>query len=447
MSRTQSLAETRIPEGTDGNALLHAIAQQKIAKEYFLYASDVETRIAVGCRARVTVHDDTVSLEDGDGTRLRSEPARDPFAQVARFLESGGESFWTAYGHVSFDAARHYLPYAKRPEIPELVFTVPEAELIVRGNRVTIRDGVRVGALKELVESLKPLAVSGIAAPIVPEIDDALRPNYEAMVSELTGAIRCGELAKAILSRRVVLNGELDVPATFTTASRVNSAVRSFAFRSKHLAGVGFSPEVVLEADANGLVTTSLLAGTRRRGETPEDDARLRSELFSCAKEVKEHALSVHLAQAEIASVCSADSVRIFDFMSVKTFRTVQHLGSRVSGMLRSGRSGWDALRVLFPAITVAGIPKAEAVARIGALEGFPRGPYAGVTGIVDGDGRMDLTLSIRSAFEYGGRVYLQAGAGIVGESNPNFEYVESVNKMKMMLGQTVLTSSTRGFP
>ena len=437
MNRTSGMVELELPVGIDAKAVLIALSRSDRTAEYFLYSNGTETRIALGCAARVTVASDAVVLDSANHCGV-SEPVTDPFEQVPRLLSCASSSPWTAYGYVSFDVARHYFHYARKPDVPELVFTVPESEIIIRGQRATLR-GARASELGELLQGLRAGDEGDLRAPVHPEVDHALRGAYETKVGELICAIRAGELSKAILSRRVVFDGELDVPATYASASRVNSGVRSFAFRTPSVAGVGFSPEVLLQADSDGTVTTCLLAGTRPRGKTPEEDERLRSELFGSAKEVKEHAISVQLAQEEISSVCTPDTVRIFEFMNLKKFRSVQHLGTKLSGKLRENLTAWSALRVLFPAITVAGVPKAEALSRIGALEEYPRGVYGGVVGFVDSEGRMDLTLAIRAVFEYSGRVHLNAGAGIVAESEPGAEYFESVNKMNMMLGQTIL--------
>ena len=240
------------------------------------------------------------------------------------------------------------------------------------------------------------------------------------------------------------LPGPLDLLGTYASSSMVNNAHRSYCFRLGDVGGVGFSPEILMEANGRGRVATNPLAGTRPRGADEARDAEIRGELFTDPKEVKEHALSVLLAQEEIASVCDPASVRVHDFMEVKKFRCVQHLSSRVSGKLAPGRTLWDALRVLFPGVTVSGIPKAPALRWISESEAEPRGIYAGAVGYVDERGRADLAIAIRSAFQYGRTVHLNAGAGIVAESKPDFEYIESVNKMNTMLSQIVLAGGPK---
>ncbi|NET91622.1 MAG: hypothetical protein F6K45_26740 [Kamptonema sp. SIO1D9] len=140
-----------------------------------------------------------------------------------------------------------------------------------------------------------------------------------------------------------------------------------------------------------------------------------------------------------VNSVCLPNSVGVFNFMEIKTYRCVQHLSSRVGGLLQPDKTIWDALQVLFPGITVSGIDKQQALEWIDRLEDEPRGLYAGGIGWVNGNGQSDLALAIRSVFQYGKTIHLNAGAGIVAESLPANEYIESVNKMKTMLTNVVL--------
>ena len=149
-------------------------------------------------------------------------------------------------------------------------------------------------------------------------------------------------------------------------------------------------------------------------GISLEEDTRLKGELFTNGKEVKEHSLSAWSAQNEITSLCTPESVKIFDFMEVKKYRCVQHLSSRVGGQLLPGNTLWDALKVLFPGITVSGIEKQEALEWIDRLEDEPRGIYAGGIGWIDSNGTADIALAIRSVYQYGNKIHLNAGAGIV---------------------------------
>lgn len=296
--------------------------------------------------------------------------------------------------------------------------------------------------MKSLTKIIEALAIdcplqNYTATP--PTLDLSDQEHYQTQVSKMIEVIQAGHLHKAIISRSVKVKGEMDVLGTYQLGLRNNNSVRSYCFEFDNIKAVGFSPEILMSVDANRFVITNPLAGTRPRADDLEQDEFLRSELFTDAKEVKEHALSIWLAQAEMSTFCLPDTVKVFDFMQVKQYRWVQHLSSRVGGQLRSGKTLWDGLKVLFPGITVSGIDKHQALAWIDYLETEPRGLYAGGIGYINSQGIADLAIAIRSAYQYNDSVYFNAGAGIVAESVPENEYLESVNKMNTMLTNLVL--------
>jgi salicylate synthetase len=337
---------------------------------------------------------------------------------------------------VAFDTAGYYLPYTKRIEEPLMAFLIPETELRLTREGVIVRTTSSLGVIIALVN--EETSVPAFAASQV-SIEGG-RNWYEERVALLRDKIQQGYLSKAILSRPVSVPGKLDILGTYVLGAKMNNRARSYCFTLGPVRGAGFSPETLLEAEGSGRVLTNPLAGTRPRGRTPESDALLCKELFADAKEVKEHAISIWHAQAEIASVCRPESVRVFDFMNVKKYRCVQHLSSRVSGQLRADKSTWDAFKVLFPGVTVSGVDKTAALAWINDLEEEPRGVYAGAVGWIDACGAADFAIAIRSVYQYQKRIRLNAGAGIVAESDPQKEYIESVNKMNTILHCLVLT-------
>ena len=395
-----------------------------------------EIRIAGRPRFRIQVTDREVAIEGRDFVRL-AERATDPFKQIEKILSGLDLGDWRAYGYITFDISGFFYPYPKAVHTPLLDLMIPEIELHITDKGISTRGPIdRTWLMAVANGATSSEAGSGSVAPRM-ELSD--KAQYETNVEILTAAIRSGELQKAVIARRVKMTGPLDLVGTYEAAARVNNAARSYCFQIGEVSGVGFSPELLLDADGTGTVLTGPLAGTRPRGADAVEDARLRGELYSDAKEVKEHAISILLAQEELNSVCNPNSVRITDFMSIKQFRTVQHLSSQVSGELRKDKTVWDALKALFPGITVSGIPKKAALQRIGELETEPRGVYAGAIGWIDSAGGADLAIALRSVFQYGQDVYLNAGAGIVAESVPEREYVETVNKMNTMLERVVL--------
>ena len=173
------------------------------------------------------------------------------------------------------------------------------------------------------------------------------------------------------------------------------------------------------------------LAGTRRRGKSSEEDKALEEELLSDEKEKAEHLMLVDLARNDLGRICTPGSVRVEEFMGIEHYSHVMHIMSRVSGELKDDRTGIDAVRATFPAGTVSGAPKIRAIETIDALELEPRRFYAGLVGYIEPDGTLDTCITIRSALKKGGTLVLQAGAGIVYDSNPEREFEETGEKLR----------------
>jgi anthranilate synthase component 1 len=183
-----------------------------------------------------------------------------------------------------------------------------------------------------------------------------------------------------------------------------------------------------------GKVTVRPLAGTRRRGATEEEDQRLEQELLADPKERAEHVMLVDLARNDIGRVAEYGSVHLSDLMKVERYSHVMHITSDVSGRLRAGQTALDALRAGLPAGTVSGAPKVRAMQIIDEVEPCRRGPYAGAVGYIDFTGNMDTCIALRTLVMVGQTVYVQAGAGIVADSQPAEEYQETLNKAKGLL-------------
>jgi salicylate synthase len=244
-------------------------------------------------------------------------------------------------------------------------------------------------------------------------------------------AIRRGELRKAIVSRRVDLPFPVDLPASYALGSTLSSPARSFLLDLGGRRCAGFSPETVAEVSADGVVCSRPLAGTRPLLGIPERDRMLRDELTWDVKECYEHVISARLAQEELRSVCAPGSVSVSGLLDVHPHGTVQHLGSLVTGRLARGTEPWAAAEALWPAVTASGIPKRAAVSLIREIEGRERGIYAGAVCMAGADGSLDAALALRSIFQDDTGAWLQAGAGIVADSAPAFEYAETTSKLR----------------
>ncbi|HEY77901.1 MAG TPA: anthranilate synthase component I, partial [Dehalococcoidia bacterium] len=213
----------------------------------------------------------------------------------------------------------------------------------------------------------------------------------------------------------------------------INPSPYMFFFDLKDFHIIGASPEILVRT-VDGIATTRPLAGTRPRGQTPEEDARLETELRHDEKERAEHIMLVDLGRNDIGRVSRPGTVAVSELMDVERYSHVMHLVTNVAGQLRSDMTPFDALRTCFPAGTVSGAPKIRAMEIIAELEPDKRGPYAGCVGYFSFSGSMDTAITIRTIVMNKGIAHVQAGAGIVYDSVPTREYEETMNKARALL-------------
>jgi anthranilate synthase component 1 len=214
---------------------------------------------------------------------------------------------------------------------------------------------------------------------------------------------------------------------------QINPSPYMYFVRHPEVTLVGCSPEPMVQL-LDGRVISRPIAGTRRRGDTQDEDRHLAAELREHPKEVAEHVMLVDLARNDVGRVVEYGSLELDEMMTLERYSHVMHLTSQVSGRLADGRSPIDVLRATLPAGTVSGAPKVRAMEIIDALEPVKRGPYAGVVGYLDFSGNVDTAIAIRTMVIANGRASVQAGAGIVADSVPEDENEECWNKAKALL-------------
>src|SRR5690606_15491775 len=195
---------------------------------------------------------------------------------------------------------------------------------------------------------------------------------------------------------------------------------------------VGASPEMMVRLE-DGTATMRPIAGSRPRGHDEAEDRRLETELLADPKEVAEHVMLVDLGRNDLGRVCDYGTVKVTDMMFIERYSHIMHIVSNVQGRLRAGLNAFDLLRATFPAGTLSGAPKVRAMEIIEELEGSRRGAYGGAVGYFSFDGSMDTCITIRAAYIKDGVVSIQAGAGLVADSDPAREYEESVNKARAL--------------
>lgn len=406
-----------------------ALVQAGIFDSYVLYESGGAWTVAGDSQATITMdaHQIRVRHRAGDHRRpWRSHPLADLGAALAELPIPG----WTAYGWLGFEAA-HLLtgrPGLAGPgDLAHLIVPRAEVRVDAAGTTVTCSDPRLRDRIHDVLAAVAP-------APAFRPVTVAIDTDgewYRRAVADAVREIRHGAFQKVILSRTVPVPTPIDFARTYLLGRAAHTPARSFLLDLGGRRAAGFCPETVLEAGADGTVSTQPLAGTRSLGNGAPADDRLRAELLADPKEVYEHAVSVKLAYDELSRVCRPGSVLVDDLMTVKPRGGVQHLGSRVRGRLSRGRSAWDALEAVFPAVTASGIPKAAACEYLARTEPGRRGLYSGAVLKAGQDGSLDAGLVLRTLFEENGHRWLRAGAGVVAPSDPDREYEETCEKLR----------------
>lgn len=354
-----------------------------------------------------------------------------------------------AVGFVSYDAIRQYENIGVMPK-DELSF--PDVHLMLF-EEVVVFDHLQervflVGAPLELGttlhelkqrlrrrkeeiyrpqdETVKPITISTYESTVTQE-------DFLEMVKRAKEYIAAGEIYQVVLSQRLKAKVDGD-PFSFYRKLRVeNPSPYMYYLDFAHYIMAGASPESLIKVTGKK-VTTNPIAGTRPRGKTPEEDERLAAELLQDEKELAEHRMLVDLSRNDLGKVCEVGTVQVEKYMKIEKYRHVMHLVSEVSGLLKTSCSPLDALITCLPAGTVSGAPKIRAMEIINELEGLKRGPYSGAVGYFSLNGNLDFALTIRTMLIQEGTGYIQAGAGIVADSVPEKEYLETLHKLKAFL-------------
>ncbi|MGH9182584.1 MAG: anthranilate synthase component I [Acidimicrobiales bacterium] len=365
-------------------------------------------------------------------------------------------------GYLGYDVVREV---ERLPHVPPDDRGVPDAVLSVIGQlaafdhwrqRVVLIDNVVVepdagpseldaayDAAAARIDELAHTAARPLEEPVVdpPDPADALPEARASMgTEEYCRAVEAakerileGDAFQVVVSQRFDLQLDADPFDVYRVLRQVNPSPYMYFLRHPEVTVVGSSPEPMVQL-LDGEVRSRPIAGTRGRGATDAEDRRLAAELARDPKEVAEHVMLVDLARNDVGRVATFGTVQVDELMTLERYSHVMHLTSQVSGRLRPGRGPVDVLRATLPAGTVSGAPKVSAMEIIDALEPTKRGPYAGVVGYVDFSGNLDTAIAIRTMVIAGGVASVQAGAGIVADSDPSAEDRECRSKAAALL-------------
>ncbi len=256
---------------------------------------------------------------------------------------------------------------------------------------------------------------------------------YEQMFNQARDDITNGRVFQVVLANKYDYKFTGDLIDLYRELRRINPSPFMFFIKFGNIVTLGASPELLAHTKPSGAVFLEALAGTIRRGDTPQQDAELAATLLADTKEVAEHSMLVDLARNDVGRVSQIGSVKIDDLMYIKKLSHVQHISSIISGQLAEGRDAFDSLAASFPAGTMSGAPKLEAITMIRELEGYERGPYAGTIGYFSYNGDSMHAVNLRSVSAVGDKLVLHSGSGVVYDSTAAHEFQEISDKKAAM--------------
>jgi anthranilate synthase component I len=410
--------------------------------------------IGVLPRATITFRDGTATVSEGE--RTRSEKYTDPLVvlrdELARFRRLGGGELprfsGGAVGYVAYEAAGRFerLPAASHEvlDLPEAAFAIYDTvvcfdhvrhSLLVIAHDAADRPEPADDRIARVFAALDgPLALPAQGTRGVRTITANGTPaEFQSKVARARELIAEGDCIQIVVSQRFDVRPAPEPLALYRALRHVNPSPYMFLIEAGGAALVGASPEPFVRVEG-GRVVMHPIAGTRPRGKDEREDAANEAELRSSEKERAEHVMLVDLARNDVGRVSRPGTVRVRELMRVDRFSHVMHLTSVVEGELAPGLDALDAFRACFPAGTVSGAPKIRAMERIAELERDRRGPYAGAVGYIGFDGRLDTAIAIRTAVVADGVCRIQAGAGIVADSDPAAEEMETRAKARALL-------------
>ena len=395
---------------------------------------------------------------------------RDPLEELEKIMKqcrlpdgfkpgvfNGGAVGYLAYDMVRFFEPTLPLPPADSLGIPDMVFFITDTVLVfdhkhrklsVTANVLMDEHGSVESAyqwaeskIDEVIQRLSlPLAIRPPRAFHSSKTDlpaytsNTTQEEYEAMVSKAREYIAAGDIFQVVPSQRITADYQGSPIDLFRALRHVNPSPYMFCMTfPEGFSLVGSSPEVHVKC-INGRIDIRPIAGTRWRGKTPEEDQALADELLADPKENAEHIMLVDLARNDVGRVAQYGTVKVSDLRIIERYSHVMHIVSNVDGQLDPAHSSYDVMRATFPAGTVSGSPKVRAMEIINELEKNKRCAYAGAVGYFGFDGNLDSCIALRTCVLKDGKVHVQAGAGVVADSDPTYEYNETINKATGML-------------
>jgi anthranilate synthase component 1 len=453
-SLTPVSAFSRIDDGGWSFLFESVVGGEKVGRYSFLGVQPFLTFQSFGKR---------ITVEGSDGKRTYEHDQ--PFDELDRLIQrykaphlAGLPRFHGgAVGYAAYDAIRYieYLPNVPTDDrnIPDLSFAFFDQMVVFDNIRKVVlvvalahtgagdakesyqKACERVDAMVELLrrpkQDLLPVDIDTTTPAMPAEIkSNFTKEKFIASVEKCKEYIRAGDFFQIVISQRFETETTASPLEIYRSLRVVNPSPFMVYLKDPNCTLVASSPEIMVRVE-NGKIVSRPLAGTRRRGANDEEDRRLAAELLADPKERAEHIMLVDLGRNDVGRVSKFSTVRLDDVMTVEKYSHVMHITSNVTGELAPGLTALDALRACLPAGTVSGAPKVRAMQVIDEIEPTKRGPYAGAIGYVDFTGNMDTCIALRTMVVQGTKVHVQAGMGIVYDSDPEAEFQETHDKAR----------------
>ncbi len=463
-SLTPVSAFKRIDDGQTACLFESVVGGEKVGRYSFL---------AVGPQLELSSFGNQVTVSGADGG-TESYHADNPLDEIRKRIKqvkvaqfpgmppfTGG-----AVGYAGYDAVRYveHLPNAPQDDrgLADMSFAFYDTMLVFDHINKTItlvalawpkqhdsfesayqdalaRINQRLEQLNRSDDGLRCVDVNRPTGDMVPYESNFTQPQFEQAVKDCIEYIKAGDIFQVVLSQRLQLEINSDPFEVYRSLRVMNPSPFMFFLRSGETTLVGSSPEIMCRVVDN-VMTVRPLAGTRPRGKTEAEDLALETELLADEKERAEHVMLVDLGRNDVGRVARYGTVEIPDVMVIERYSHVMHISSTVTGELNPPHDAFDALMASLPAGTVSGAPKVRAMEIIDEFEPHRRGPYAGAVGYIDYSNNMDTCIALRTIVIKGNTAYVQAGAGIVADSDPAAEYQETLNKARGLLRAIQMT-------
>ena len=428
--------------------------------------------IGLPCATRIEVHGHEITVRSNDG-ESESVHSQDPLEWIEQYYEqfrvapvSGLPGFTGGLvGYFGYDTVRYVesrLAGHENPDTlgtPDILLMVSEEVVVfdnLKGELFFIvladahEDGYdraqqRLEELSKLIRSdcsdYREINESAVTIQEEDFVSEFKQDDYKEAVARIKEYIKAGDAMQVVLAQRMSIPLKVTALDVYRVLRSLNPSPYMFYLDLGDFQIVGSSPEILTRVE-DGIITVRPIAGTRPRGKDETEDQALEEELLADPKELAEHLMLIDLGRNDAGRVSEIGSVRLTEKMIVERYSHVMHIVSNVTGRLDKKYSLMDALRATFPAGTVSGAPKVRAMEIIDELEPVKRGIYSGAVGYLSWTGNMDTAIALRTAVVKDRRLYIQAGAGIVADSDPEMEWQETMNKGRAMFRAVALAES-----